>query len=181
MKTLKQTIATCLGCLGLMTLVTGVIYPWLTAGVAAVLFPTQRAGSVLMVSGQPRGSELLAQKTDDPNFFWPRPSAADYATLPSGASNLAPSSKALRENIDKARKSASHPELLMTSGSGLDPHISPEGAKSQIERICKARALDATHCGKISALIDQNIERPNFGILGRERVNVNRLNEELLK
>jgi K+-transporting ATPase ATPase C chain len=162
MKTLKHAV----GILSLLTLMTGVVYPLMTTGVAAILFPAQRMGL----------PELLSHKIDDPQWFWPRPSAADFGTIPSGASNLAPTHKALKESVQKARTKVSVPELLMTSGSGLDPHLSPEAAQSQTQRICQARSFTAATCADLQAAIETLTERPTWGFLGRARVNVNRLN-----
>lgn len=170
---MKSHLKNALGCLVLLTLITGVIYPLITTGLAAFLFPAQRMGL----------PELLSQKIEDPKWFWPRPSAADFGTLPSGASNAAHTNKALSESVQKARAQmgTDAPELLMTSGSGLDPHISPEAAHSQMPRICQARSLQGTACAELGTAIETLTERPTWGFLGRTRVNVNRLNTWLAR
>lgn len=163
---MKTLLKDALGCLGLLTVLTGVVYPLTTTGIAAILFPKQRMGM----------PELLSQKIEDPKWFWPRPSAADFATLPSGASNFGPTNKALGESVQEARAKSSAPELLTTSGSGLDPHISPEAAWSQVSRICETRRMSAPACTELGATIETLTERPTLGFLGRTRVNVNHLN-----
>lgn len=164
--------------LGLMTLLTGVIYPLSVTLVARVLWPTKANGSIVRINNQIIGSELLAQQFTGETYFWPRPSATSYGTVPGGASNLGPTSQKLKDSINERRKSFSDDsnvpyELLLTSGSGLDPHISPMAAKYQISRIAEASGLSK---GQLEALIDSNTESPIFGILGKERVNVLKLN-----
>ena len=125
------------------------------------------------------GSDLIAQKFENPKYFWPRPSAADYATVASGASNKGPTAADLKKSIDERREKfgADAPvDLLTASGSGLDPHISPEAARSQIARVAAARNMSIQ---RISALVDQTIEPPQFGFLGEPRVNVLGLNRLL--
>jgi potassium-transporting ATPase KdpC subunit len=159
-----------------MTLLTGILYPLAMTGVAQLLFPKQANGSRIVQNGKPIGSDLLAQKFDSPRYFWPRPSAADYATVASGASNKGPTSTDLKKSIDERREKFGNDapvDLLTASASGLDPHISPEAARSQIPRVAAARNISVQ---KISALIDETIEEPQFGFLGEPRVNVLRLN-----
>src|SRR6202011_2202610 len=125
------------------------------------------------------GSDLLAQKFENPKYFWPRPSAADYATIASGASNKGPTSADLKKSIDERRAKFGNDaavDLLTASGSGLDPHISPEAARSQIPRVAAARKMSIQ---QIAALVDQTIEQPQLGFLGEPRVNVLRLNRGL--
>jgi K+-transporting ATPase ATPase C chain len=159
-----------------LTLLTGIIYPLAMTGVAQLLFPRQANGSRLVENGKLLGSDLLAQKFDSPRYFWPRPSAADYATIASGASNKGPTSADLKKAIEerRAKFGADAPvDLLTASGSGLDPHISPEAARLQTPRIAAARNISIE---KISALLDQTIEGPQLGFLGEPRVNVLKLN-----
>ncbi len=159
-----------------LTLLTGIIYPLALTGLASVFFPRQTQGSLVVAHGQSIGSELLAQKFQAQKYFWPRPSAADYATVPSGASNKGPTSADLVKAIDAQRKlfGANAPvDLLTSSGSGLDPHISPEAAGLQVARVAAARNLPVP---KISALVDQTLEGPQLGIFGEPRLNVLRLN-----
>lgn len=162
-----------------LTLLTGIIYPLAMTGVAQILFPKQANGSRIIENGKLLGSELLVQKFESPRYFWPRPSAADFATVASGASNKGPTSADLKKSIDERRTkfgSDAPVDLLTASGSGLDPHISPEAARLQISRIAGARNISIQ---TISALVDQTIEPPQFGFLGEPRVNVLRLNRAL--
>lgn len=182
MKTWIQSLTVLAG----FTLLTGVVYPLAVSGIGATLWPDRAQGSLFRDSkGEARGSILLAQKTADPKWFWPRPSAADFATLPAGASNLAPSNQALRENVEKQRAMFGGAgvripsELLLTSGSGLDPHLSPDGARLQIPRICQARHLDPRRCHGLGQQIASATEVPMLGFLGQTRVNVNVLNQWL--
>jgi K+-transporting ATPase ATPase C chain len=162
-----------------LTLLTGIVYPLAMTGLAQIAFPKQANGSRAVEKGKLIGSELLAQKFDSPRYFWSRPSAADYATVASGASNKGPTSADLKKSIDerRAKFGIDAPiDLLTASGSGLDPHISPEAARLQIPRVAAARNFSAE---KISALIDQNMEGPQFGFLGEPRINVLQLNRAL--
>jgi K+-transporting ATPase ATPase C chain len=162
-----------------LTLLTGIIYPLAMTGVAQLLFPKQANGSRIIEQGKLVGSDLIAQKFESPKYFWPRPSAADYATVASGASNKGPTSADLKKSMDerRAKFGADAPvDLLTASGSGLDPHISPEAARSQIPRVSEARNMPAE---KISALVDEMTEAPQFGFLGEPRVNILRLNRAL--
>src|SRR5262249_28031007 len=122
------------------------------------------------------GSDLLGQRFESPRYFWPRPSGTDFATLPSGASNKGPTSADLKKAIDERRAKfddGAAIDLLTASASGLDPHISPEAARSQTRRIAAERKVSIE---KITSLVDQTIEQPQLGFLGEPRVNVLRLN-----
>jgi K+-transporting ATPase ATPase C chain len=174
----------CFRVLLVLTLLTGVLYPLFVTGVAQLAFHRQANGSLVKRSGRVVGSKLLAQKFESNRYFWPRPSAADYATVPSGASNKGPTNADLRAAVAErtARIRAVNnltvgtpipPDLLYDSGSGLDPHISPEAARLQITRIAAARGLTVEH---VTALVNQSIELPSFGFLGEPRVNVLLLN-----
>lgn len=170
-----------------LTALTGLAYPLVVTGVARLAFPHQANASLVTRGDQVIGSELLAQSFTNPTHFWPRPSAGDFATVPSGASNLGPTSDKLQQAIAAraARLRAAHglsadapvpAELLLASGSGLDPHLSPEAARFQIERIARARGLDAAGRARLAARVEQHIEPPQLGFLGEPRVNVLRLN-----
>jgi K+-transporting ATPase ATPase C chain len=172
MKTVLQSLRIYL----VLTLLTGVIYPLAITGVAQLAFPKQAHGSRLTNGGKLVGSDLLAQKFESPKYFWPRPSGGDFATIPSGASNKGPTSADLKKAIEERRAKfgeGTPVDLLTASGSGLDPHISPEAAQAQIARVAAARNLPPT---KISQLVDHVIEAPQFGLLGEPRVNVLQLN-----
>jgi len=175
MKTIVQSLRIYI----VLTLLTGILYPLAMTGVAQLLFPKQANGSRIVVNGRFIGSDLLAQKFESPRYFWPRPSSADYATVASGASNKGPTSADLKKSIDERREKFGNDapvDLLTASGSGLDPHISPEAAHSQIPRVAEARKMSIQ---QISALVDQVTEQPQFGFLGERRVNVLRLNQAL--
>ena len=164
--------------LGLMTLVTGVAYPLAVTGVAQLTFPEQANGNLVRdAQGEVRGSTLLAQNFEGDQWFQPRPSAAAFATVASGASNLAPSNPALAERIAKDAQRlvgegvAPVPlQLVTTSGSGLDPHLSPAAARWQIARVAAARGIPANN---LERLVEQHTERP---LVGPAVVNVLALN-----
>lgn len=169
---------------------TGILYPLAVTGVARVAFPHRSGGSlVLDASGSPVGSELLAQGFRSPAYFQPRPSAAGdagYDPLASGGSNLGPTSAKLRERVsaDAARLRAANPaapgpvpaELVTTSGSGLDPHLSPAAALWQVDRVAAARGLATA---RVRALVEDAVEGRDLGLLGEPRVNVLLLNLSL--
>lgn len=179
-----KVILPCIRLFLVLTLLTGVIYPLAVTGVAQVLFPKQSQGSLVTSHGGVVGSSLLSQKTESPKYFWPRPSAGDYATIASGASNLGPGSDALKKAItDRKTKLQTGgdqvivpDDLLTTSGSGLDPEISPEAARWQINRIVQARSLSDTQTIHLKQLVEQSIQTPQCGFLGEPRVNVLMLN-----
>ena len=168
----------------LVTLVlTGLLYPFVITGLAQVLFPWRANGSLITdEKGQVVGSELIAQGFSNSAYFQPRPSAAGekgYDATASGGSNLGPTSKKLQDRIndDLKRLKAENPdadepvpaELVTTSASGLDPHLSPEGMLWQVPRVAKARGVAPD---RIKAVVDANVEGRTFGILGEPRVNV---------
>lgn len=170
--------------LALLTLLTGVVYPLVVTGIAQLIFPVQANGSLLGDPDQPTGSALLGQANDDSRYFWPRPSATGYTTLPSGASNLAPTSATLAEQAMQRANDfrAAHGlptgvkvpvEMRFASGSGLDPHISPDAARMQAGRVADARGLNEA---QVLDLVDAHVEGPQLGILGEPRVNVLLLN-----
>ena len=170
-----------LSILALMTLITGVAYPLAVTGIAQVAFPEEANGSLVRdAKGDIRGSALLAQGFEGPEWFQPRPSAASFATVSSGASNLAPSNPALAERIGKDAARLA-PEgrgdvpmaLVTTSGSGLDPHLPPAAARYQIPRIAAERGVPAE---TLTRMIDLNTERP---LVGPAVVNVLALNLQL--
>jgi K+-transporting ATPase ATPase C chain len=167
-----------------LTVLTGIIYPLIITLAAGLIFPAQANGSLQMVNVQMVGSELIAQKFESNRYFWPRPSATDYNVFPSGGSNLGPTSTALqkavqeraaviRQSNDLADDAVIPSDLLFASASGLDPHISPEAAQLQVDRVAATRHVPAE---KVAALVDQFTEGPQFGLLGQPRVNVLLLN-----
>jgi K+-transporting ATPase ATPase C chain len=175
-QSIRQTI--------LWTVVTGIAYPLVITVIAQLAFHNQANGSLVVRDGNVVGSALIAQQFQTDKYFWPRPSAGGYATVPSGASNLGPTSAALQSNVlanaaairtaNKLPADAPIPaDLLFTSGSGLDPHISPAAARLQVARVAAARGVSADSVG---ALVEKFVEPPQWGFLGEARVNVLRLN-----
>ena len=166
------------------TAITGVAYPLLITAIAQTAFKDQANGSLILRDGKLVGSELLAQQFTGPTYFWPRPSAGTYATVPSGASNLGPTSAALQTNVannlkalrDAHKLPADAPvpsDLVFTSASGLDPHVSPEGARFQVARVAAARGAPED---RVRALEESFVEAPQWGVFGQARVNVLKLN-----
>ncbi len=169
----------------LSLLVLGLAYPLATTAVAALLFPGRAGGSlVLDEGGRVVGSRLLAQRFTSPAYFQPRPSAAGggYDPLASGGSNLGPASQKLHDRAaaDAARLLSANPEagpvpaeLVLASGSGLDPDISPAAALWQVPRVARARDLPAA---RVRAAVAAAVEERDLGLLGERRVNVLLLN-----
>jgi K+-transporting ATPase ATPase C chain len=174
---LKQ-LRPAIGLLALMTLITGVAYPLAVTGVAQLAFPEQANGSLVRDDkGEVRGSTLLAQNFEGAQWFQPRPSAAGFATVSSGASNLSQDNPVLAERIAKDAQSLVGEgvspvplQLVTTSASGLDPHLSPAAARWQITRIAAARGIPANN---LERLVEQHTERP---LVGPAVVNVLALN-----
>jgi potassium-transporting ATPase KdpC subunit len=185
---MKQILNTCLLLLTL-SIVTGILYPVCITAVAYSFFQTQAKGSLLRNHDKVVGSKLLGQNFTNSIYFWPRPSAVGYNPLPSGASNLSPVNLALKDSVDHRRSifaSANHisqkevaPDMIFTSGSGLDPHISPLAAKQQVERVCLARNFGNVERNKVYTLVNELQEGPQWGIFGEYRVNIVALNRGL--
>jgi potassium-transporting ATPase KdpC subunit len=167
----------------LATLLFGIGYPLLVTGIAGIMFPHKAAGSLILKNGDVIGSELIAQSFTSDRYFHPRPSAAGngYDPTSSGGSNLAQSNAKLvqriQSDIDKlAAENPGHPvpiDAVTTSGSGLDPDITPDNAYFQASRVAKARGLSEP---EVRQLIEQHITGRTFGVLGEPRVNVLELN-----
>jgi len=175
-----------------MTILTGIIYPLLMTGLAQLGFPSKANGSLIMKDGKIIGSELIGQKFDSTIYFWSRPSAIGYNPIPSGASNYGPTSDTLKKQVTARRilfakmNSLSDPlstpkEMIFASGSGLDPHISPEAASLQIDRISKARHFNDNQKQRLVQIVKDLTEMPQLLILGEKRINVLILNLELDK
>jgi len=172
--------------LAVLTVLTGVVYPLLTWGVAQVAFPGAANGSVIERNGKAVGSTLIGQPFDDPKYFWSRPSATSpqpYNGAASSGSNQGPTNPALADAVkdrikalrdaDPGNVAAVPVDLVTASGSGLDPEISLAAADYQLTRVAKARGMQAD---AVRALVDQNTLGRTFGLLGEPRVNVVRLN-----
>lgn len=162
-----------------LTVITCMIYPLLVMGLGQLIFPAQARGSLIRDGDRLVGSSLIAQKFSEPRYFWPRPSAADYGTVPSGASNQGFISQKLVDAIKSRRDAlgaAAPSDLLTASGSGLDPHISIAAARFEIARVATARQMDPA---RLNVLVDQFTEPRQLGFLGEPRVNVLLLNRAL--
>jgi potassium-transporting ATPase KdpC subunit len=178
-----------------LTLITGLVYPLVMTGIAQVVFPYQANGSMIEHDGKVVGSALIGQDFASDKYFHGRPSAttapdpkdptktvpAPYNAANSGGSNLGPSNKALVDRVkgDLAKLQKENPgtpvpaDLVTTSGSGLDPDISPAAALFQVPRVAKARNLPEE---RVRQLVEDNAEGRLFGLLGEPRVNVLKLN-----
>ena len=183
-----------------LTIITGFVYPLAITGIAGVLFPYQAQGSFIEKDGKVIGSELIGQEFASDKYFQSRPSAttgpdaddpsktvaAPYNAVNSMGSNLGPTNKALIDRVtaDVARLKQENPsaqvpiDLVTTSGSGLDPHISPAAAYFQVPRIAKARNMTEN---ALRELVAQHVEGRTLGIFGEPRVNVLELNLALDK
>jgi potassium-transporting ATPase KdpC subunit len=163
------------------TVLVGLGYPLAVTGIAAVLFPHQADGSLILKNGQVIGSSLIAQSFTSDRYFHPRPSANGYDATNSGGSNLAQSNAKLIERIqgDIDRLEKENPgkpvpiDLVTESGSGLDPDITPDDANYQAPRVAKARGLSVD---AVRRLIAAHTEQRELGFLGEPRVNVLELN-----
>jgi len=169
------------------TVMFGIIYPLAVTGIAQVLFPKQANGELIKSGDHLAGSHLIGQPFTAPGYFWSRPSAAGvagYDPTSSGGSNLAPTNKALIDRVNASvqqlqptNPNASIPaDLVTTSGSGLDPDISPASAEFQIPRLSKERGMSEQD---IRALVAKHTKGRQFGVLGEARVNVLDLNLDL--
>jgi K+-transporting ATPase ATPase C chain len=170
----------------IMTVLTGIVYPFAVTGIAQLLFPAQAAGSLVMAGGQAVGSRVIGQSFSDPTYFWSRPSATapqPYNATASSGSNQGPLNPALIDAIKTRIEAlqAADPtnalpvpvDLVTASASGLDPEISIAAAKYQAARVARTRGLAPE---KVQALIDSHARGSLLGLLGEPRINVLELN-----
>ncbi len=163
------------------TLLTGIIYPVLVYIVGQTVFPHQANGSMITKGDKAVGSALIGQKFSSDKYFWARPSATNYNTLPSSGSNLSPTNSKLKQAVEERKKAYSSndvpSDLLFASGSGLDPHITVQAANFQIDRVLKARGISGPEGKKrMESLIEKYSTNHYLDILGPPYVNVLLLN-----
>lgn len=184
---MKHQTITAIRAILFFTVLTGIAYPLLVTGVAQLVFTDRANGSIVSQNGTPVGSTLIGQSFTSEKYFWSRPSAVDYNSALSGASNLGPTSAKLRKQIEERRQSFIQrnglpentivpAEMVTSSGSGLDPHISPKAAMLQLDRVAKARGFDSQQRQKAAEIIHLLSVGRNQLILGDARINVFELN-----
>lgn len=183
-----KEIRSAIAMLLVLTVITGVIYPLVVTGVAAIAFPHQAHGSLIVEDGKVQGSELLGQPFSDSKYFWGRLSATGpfpYNAAASSGSNLGPLNPAVKDAAEaRAAELRKYDpdldkipvDLLTSSGSGLDPHISPAAAEVQIRRVAEARGIPPD---TVREFVHKHTEPRQFGLLGEPRVNVLLLNRAL--
>ena len=195
---MRNQIRPTLMALAAFSVLLGLVYPAAVTGIAYVVFPTQAQGSILQRAGRPAGSALIGQPFADPRYFWGRPSATapfPYNAAASSGSNLGPTNPALKQAVsariaqlraadlgrmadlsrtaDPGEAAPIPVDLVTSSGSGLDPDISPAAAEFQVGRVARARKVDET---AVRALVARFVEQRQLGVLGEARVNVLKLN-----
>jgi potassium-transporting ATPase KdpC subunit len=186
-KNVIQIVKTSIGLFIFLSMLTGLLYPLAITAIVQTLIPDKADGSLLSANGVVVGSDLIGQTFSHPEYFHGRPSNVNYSANNSGASNLGPSSTKLKEKAQKnlaavrnentMNLNSSVPaDLVLASGSGLDPHISIESARLQASRVAMARNISEL---EIQKLIGKHIEPAYFGVLGQPRINVLKLNLEM--
>lgn len=174
------------------TILTGIIYPLFVTGIAEIFFPEKANGSLIIKNNKVIGSKLIGQQFDSAIYFTSRPSAISYNPLPSGGSNYGLTNYKLKQQVDERKQqfiaynqldslTEIPSEMLFTSASGLDPHISPKAALLQVNRITKARNFNDNQKQKLIQCVKSLTEAPQFLLLGEERINVLLLNFEVDK
>jgi potassium-transporting ATPase KdpC subunit len=169
------------------TILTGIIYPLLVTGIAQITFPSKANGSMIVKDNVIIGSELIGQPFDSIIYFSPRPTAISYNPMPSGGSNFGLTHSKLKAQFDERRQhfvdfnqtdshTAIPSEMLFASASGLDPHISPQAALLQVDRIVVTRNFNSRQKAELLQLIKSLTEAPQLLLLGEERINVLLLN-----
>ena len=183
---MRSTIRNCLGLFAILTLISGIIYPFFVTGLAKAIFPKSASGSMIYDGDKAIGSELIGQNFTEVKYFWGRPSATapqPYNASASGGSNQGPLNPALEEAVkgriealrsaDPENKMPIPADLVMASASGLDPEISPMAAQYQAHRVAKARNIGLD---QVEKAINENTQGRQWGIFGEPRINVLRLN-----
>jgi K+-transporting ATPase ATPase C chain len=180
---MRRQLRYAIGFVALLTVLTGVIYPLTVTGLAQALFRDRANGSLISDNGEVVGSELIGQPFSDPRYFWGRLSATEYDAAASSGSNYGPTNPALLEAIqaridalkavDPDNQELIPVDLVTSSGSGLDPHISPAAALYQVPRVARYRGLSEE---QVYALVARFTEGRQFYIFGERRVNVLKLN-----
>ena len=168
-------------------LLTGIIYPLTVTGIAQILFKEKANGSIVIIDGKAKGSILIGQQSDSLRYFSPRPSYISYNPMPSGGSNIGLTNNKLRTQIiDRKKRLIGYyglnpntvvpSEMLFSSASGLDPHIPPEAALLQTDRISENRKFSEEQRKELAELISKLTEEPEFHLFGQRRINVFLLN-----
>ncbi|MCC8158446.1 MAG: potassium-transporting ATPase subunit KdpC [Phascolarctobacterium sp.] len=172
-----------------LSIFTGLVYPLAMTGLAQAVFPSRANGSIIIKDGVPVGSGLIGQAFTDARYFSSRPSAGGNDAANSGGTNYGGTSAKLQQQVSEKAAAVREvngweanrdvPSVLVTnSSSGLDPHLTPEAAYCQVERIAKARGLSI---GQVRDLVTEHIEKADLGVVGEDRVNVLKLNLALDK
>jgi len=183
---IRRQIWTAISVTVVLMILTGLAYPMLVTGIAQLLFPEQANGSLIIENGRIVGSRLIGQRFSGPRYFHPRPSAAGagYDPLASGGTNMGPTDRNLADTLianavdsiiasDGAHRGGIPADLATSSGSGLDPDISPASAMIQIARVAHARNVDSV---TVAEIVARHIQGRQFGLFGEPRVNVLSLN-----
>lgn len=184
---MKRSLLISLRMLLAMTLLTGVLYPAVMTLLAQFLFPHQANGSLIIENGNVVGSELLSQDFSSEKYFHARPSAIGWNPAPSGGTNWGPTDKRMADSATARTKRFRTenvladsvivpPEMIFASASGVDPHIGPDAALLQSDRVARARGLNLAGKEKLRQLVESRIEGPQYGLFGMPRVNVLLLN-----